>query len=326
MARILVLDMLHNHSRSWLKLGFQNSISIAAWIDNFYVAADTPHNATRILTEAEQYLQRTWQLSIKPSSRLFLPVRGNRQEFTAEGWTSVHIFPCLGHKLEHSGSVSACFEYVVGSCWRSFWSNVSRTAAGRLSLSLFMTSFNRSVTPILSFRVARWPFVLAKARHLDTVQRRMIRLSVPVRRFASETDAVYGRRAARAVTDIQHALIPWSLLWAAAVVNWAANLLRNTGRACWGANLLSFRSPHELDELRCSNSSRRPGTRLEPGFTCRRWTDSVRAASAFVESFESSRRRPYANSFRNLSYKRLDKLVQRALESVKIIEENSSHL
>ena len=124
------------------------------------------------------------------------------------------------------------------------------------------------------------------------------------------------------ITDIQLPLVPWSLLWAAAIVNWAAHMLRNTGNACWSANLLHVKSTHELDERRACSSSKRPGTRLTPGFMCRRWTDSEAAASVFISSFKIVRR-PYANRSRKLSFSRSEHVICTAKRSIEFINSSS---
>ena len=111
-------------------------------------------------------------------------------------------------------------------------------------------------------------------------------------------------------------------LWAAAIVNWAAHMLRNTGNACWSANLLHVKSTHELDELRACSSSKRPGTRLTAGFMCRRWTDSVAAACDFISSFKIVRR-PYANNSRKLSFSRSERVICTAKCSIDFINSSS---
>ena len=188
-----------------------------------------------------------------------------------------------------------------------------------------MSLFNRCVTPVASFRFARWPFTIDRSKKLDAQQRRMIRLAVRVRRLSGETDELYCRRAAHVVSDVHFALTPWSLLWAVSTVNWASHLFRNTAGASWAANLLTLRSTSELEIRRALNSNRRPGTRSASGFMCRRWTDSVSTAISFIRKFSTSRK-PYGNSFRHLDFQKTVKFLNSALSSCEFIEQNSSHL
>ena len=119
-----------------MSLGFQQTTTVACWIDNLYAVGDSPFKAISILNESETFLRSKWKLRIKPDSKLFMPVRGNRAECSVEGWSEVTSFPCLGHIIQASGSASDCIDSVIGACWRAFWKNVSKPAAGPLNLSL----------------------------------------------------------------------------------------------------------------------------------------------------------------------------------------------
>ena len=130
-------------------------------------------------------------------------------------------------------------------------------------------------------------------------------------------------RAARVVSDIQFALVPWSPLWATAIVNWAAHMLRNTAKPCWSDHLLHFKSSHEIDELRATNSSKRPGTRVDSGFMCGRWTDSVTVATDFVVHFKIVQR-PFANGSRCLSLSRVECVICTAKRSIEFIKHSSA--
>ena len=267
----------------------------------------------------------TWGLAIKPSSRVYMPVRGNRQEFSAPGWKCASVFPCLGHMLEASGSIVPCFDRVVSACWRAFWKNLSKPVAGQLALSLKMSVFSRCVTSVLTFRLARWPFTISNAKRLNAIQRRMIKIMSPLPRLSGETDVLYNSRCARAVTDIQHSMVPWGVLWASHNVNWASHILRDTAHASWPAKLLHVRSTRQLDLWRSTSVSKRPGTRAESGFVCRRWTDSVNFAIEYLASFKLSNR-PYANGTRRLPYKKIHSILDRASQSSTFVKQNIARL
>ena len=139
-----------------------------------------------------------------------MPVRGNRDDFEASGWSRVNVFPCLGHLLEPNGASRACRESVVTSCWRAFWANIPKSASSPLSRSINLGMIDKCVKPLISFRAAGWPFPLQFSKLLDVLQRRMIRSVVPIRRNALESDLEFCRRAARAVSTVQMSCIPWS--------------------------------------------------------------------------------------------------------------------
>ena len=184
---------------------------------------------------------------------------------------------------------------------------------------------DRCISPIITFRAPRWPFCLESCRKLDILQRKMIRLAVPPRRLASETDAEYSRRSAHAVTDLQNCAVPWGVRWACSVVNWAAHVIRNTAQACWSARVLHIKSSSEVDRLRSTSQSHRPGTRIEAGFSCRRWTDGVFVACNIVKQYTVSAR-PYKNQARRLSFDKLHQLLLFADRSVHFIEQNRNML
>ena len=70
--------------------------------------------------------------------------------------------------------------------------------------------------------------------------------------------------------------------WARAVVKWALHVIRNSYGAVWANPLLAVRSSVELSSLRSHNSNRL-GTRLQSGFSKRRWVDCVRVALDHLE-------------------------------------------
>ena len=233
--------------------------------------------------EAEQYLLETWRLSIKPSSRVYMTCQGNLEDGDFEGWTGSSSCVCLGHLLDHSGSAAPCISKTLASAWRSFWANLGKASSKPLSISTRLKQLNRLVTPIVSFRAPRWPFTAHAAKHLDREQRKMIRLILHIQRLPSETPQAYGRRAGRMVSQLQLTYTPWCFLWAERVCTWAAHLIRDTGGASWGKQILIVWSTREVDTRRMLNNSR-PGTRINPGFTCRRWTETVHVAATFSKT------------------------------------------
>ena len=116
-----------------------------------------------------------------------------------------------------------------------------------------------------------------------------------------DTPQTYGRRAGRMVSQMQHAHTPWSHLWAERVCTWAAHIIRDTGGASWGNQILSVRSTTEVDTLRILNHNR-PGTRLNPGFTCKRWTETVGTAAQFLEDSISRTSKNYGQYRANFAF------------------------
>ena len=116
---------------------------------------------------------------------------------------------------------------------------------------------------------------------LDKIQRRMIRLSLNVRPLVGETEDAFFRWSARVISNVQKDCGCWSWGWAERCITWAAHIIRNNCNCAWGNSILDVRSTREIDLLR-SQQTNRPGTRCQAGFMCRRWTDSVPFALAFL--------------------------------------------
>ena len=131
-----------------------------------------------------------------------MPVLGNDQDYVDDEWSCVTVFPCLGHLLESDGSMRACFRATEGAAWRAFWASFGKARNGPLALATKLSQLDRVVKPIVSFRAARWPFVVKYAKILDKFQRRMIRLIARIPGLAGEEPAAYSRRAARIVCQL----------------------------------------------------------------------------------------------------------------------------
>ena len=74
-------------------------------------------------------------------------------------------------------------------------------------------------------------------------------------------------------------------MWAANIVSWAAHVVRKTAGASWSSRILHVRSTAEIDELRATKSYKRPETRMDSGFVCRWWTDSVQVAMDYGRDY-----------------------------------------
>ena len=180
----------------------------------------------------------------------------------------------------------------VSGAWRAFWGNVGGAKAGSLFSKLKLYQLDRCVSPVVLYRVSRWPFTVGSARYLDRVQRRMIRSALRIKFLSGETELAYSRRAAHLVSNIQGERGSWSSIWAERCITWAAHLIRNRHGCSWGANILDVRSTSEVSARRMLNSNR-PRTRMLSGFCSRRWTDGVSVALEFWNSLPAKSLKKY---------------------------------
>ena len=127
------------------------------------------------------------------------------------------------------------------------------------------------------YKCPRWPYSKYRARLLDIIQRKMLRIIYGVRSKLDETPNAFARRAAREVSKVQLEVGVWSHLWAKLVVTWGAHMARNTCKNSWSGLLLDVQSSSDLRRRRAAFSNR-TATRAAAGWLCPRWTDSVQLA------------------------------------------------
>ena len=223
------------------------------------------------------FLSRCWGLVFKPDSRqILLPKDQPCDTFVSaecmSKWPVKAPFPCLGHRLSRDGSTLACRQATIRACWSSFWANIMRPVKTFQNRRKLVSRINIFVTPILRFRMARWPYVVSQAKALDHVQRQMIQIALNLRPVLGETQEAFCRRKNRETTFHQTRHVAWSSFWAKAVGDWGKHVRRNTNGSVWSASLLELRSSEELAQRR-SQFNNRPHTRRFSGFNPRRWED-----------------------------------------------------
>ena len=239
-----------------------------------------------MLEECEKHLERTWNLQFKQGSTEFLVVWGSMDdELVSERWRKVDVFNSLGHRIEHTGSIQCCFSMTIAAAWRAFWANVGKPCFRSFSVSLKVSRILTLVQPIITFRMSRWPWTQTKAKHLDTIQKRMFQIALGLKPTPDESWSCSVRRRHTRVGEYLPSKKLWSAVWAQRVVNWQQHIDRNTNNACWSARLSNFRSPEELADRRVASSQNRPQVRIAPGFTSKRWSESVSDASDYIKTF-----------------------------------------
>ena len=87
-------------------------------------------------------------------------------------WPLKDSFVVLGHILEPTGSIRACWKRTRASMWRAYWSNPGANAANHISMAHRVQLLARAVQPQLAFRCSRWPPQRQIATEVDTLQQR----------------------------------------------------------------------------------------------------------------------------------------------------------
>ena len=191
----------------------------------------------------------------------FLPSwREDFAQAIRERWKRVSTFVVLGHRLQQTGSIESCFDFVVRQAWKAFWKNVGQASCSRMSVRLRISMIERVVFPILNFRLSRWPFTLKYSRRLCTIQRKMVAVVLRVRILPGESPGCFVSRKQRAISREIPPFKSWSYIWASRVDTWALHIVRNTNNRVWAARIADFRNAEELEARRLANPSRRPDT------------------------------------------------------------------
>ena len=144
---------------------------------------------------------------------------GCEQTNTDPTYKVVTNFEALGHTLMSTGSCEVCFQATIRAAWKQFWQHVSLKCSGRSPVVFRMDFMTRYIRPIIVYRCARWPYSKHRARLLDIVQRKMLRIVAGIRRLQDETSESFARRSARKVADLQSNQGCWSVLFKVTEVN-----------------------------------------------------------------------------------------------------------
>ena len=120
LARIPVESTFVERAPVWRKWGFPvqmkdgiwASLCCASYIDNCFAVSRTPAGAISILEDLENELRDKWELTMKPTSRSFVEAKGGKRgALDEQKWPKQETFNVLGHWLQDSGSVRACWTH-----------------------------------------------------------------------------------------------------------------------------------------------------------------------------------------------------------------------
>ena len=286
-GRIPVEQTIADRHSIWNKWAFAGRITMSVYIDNLYSAASSAHGATTIIQDAEDYLRDNWNLKIKPSSKVVMPVIGHDPGTLSPSWNISPVFIALGHHLTATGSIQLCVDTTIKQLWACFWKNIGGRDLAKIPIKYKLVLMQRSLEPLLRYKMARWPFQETVAKRLDKLQRRMIGIALHVAKREDETPEQYVRRRGRTAAAHQTSFTSWSVLWARLIVSWHDHILRPRNQGSWATRLTDVKSPEELAWRRACFASR-PATRTQSGWCCRRWWEGVQYAKLHLNSCKSS--------------------------------------
>jgi len=292
LGRIPVEAIIADRRSHWRPHGFRTDSSplcLCTWVDNLFSASDSLAGALYILDDFESQLQQHWHMNIKRSSRCCMVSDGNLDiPEDVDRWPLVDTFIVLGHAVQSSGSIRACWARARSTMWKAFWVNPGATSAAQLAHDKKLALMSRAVLPQLSFRCSRWPPQRQIASELDNLQQKMTASLLRLPPAPGEEAEDYVRRRGRAARKICTEQGMWSNHWFGRATRWDEHLARPRNWKSWPARLREYRGRQWLIERRAhfapsvaSRSSTasvfagRTGTRSFRGKVHTRWHDGI---------------------------------------------------
>jgi len=283
LARIPVESTFVERAHVWRKWGFPTQskdgtwtvLCCASYIDNCFAVSRTPAGAISILEDLENVLNDKWALTMKPTSRSLVEAKGGKRgALDEEKWPKHETFNVLGHWLQDSGSVRACWTRTRKQMWGAFWANVSAAGSMKLPLPLRLKLLLRAVMPILDFKCSRWPPQRQIANELDSVQRKMVAILLRLTPADGETREQFTRRRGRAARQLCLQGGLWSQRWFRRTLDWDTHVRRERNGFTWSAKLVDYRAADYLAQRRAFHHGR-TASRSQPGYVSRRWHDGI---------------------------------------------------
>ena len=298
MARIPVESIFVDRSLMWRQWGFAldgpgltrdsphcRVFCMASWVDNLFAVSDQLLHAIWLLEDFALQLKLKWGLEIKPSSRSCMVSAGSASSSPDPArWPQVQTFDVLGHKLDDTGGIRACWIATRKAMWRSFWGNAACNQARQLPLGVRLGLVKRATVPILDFRCSRWPPQHLVAKEIGTMQRKMAATLLHVRPAALEEPRAFASRKGRLSSALCRRMGWWSVRWWRRCCDWDAHIRRERNAHSWCHALVTWHDGQWLAQRRAeasgnSSSTSRTRTRAVRGHPQQRWDSGIALAA-----------------------------------------------
>lgn len=267
------------------------------WVDNLFWFAKTIYSAVAIGARLEERLKSRWNLELKPDSKILQPGLGNPEiVHGAVGWSILPSTPYLGHIVQTSGSIRACWQLARTKMWKAFWVNSGSKLGRRLPVPAKIALLHRCVASVATFRMSRWPPQIQIAKEVDATQAKMMAIILGVKPNVGEDPATFSRRRAKSarLSCRSHGL--WSQLWFKRAIAWDDHLSRH--QDLLPSIFRNYRDHAWLERRRatyaCGNTIRRnswttfagrTATRATSGFVATRWQTGIQLAKSSPATF-----------------------------------------
>ena len=288
MGRIPVEKTMIERRSHWRRWGFkahEDVLCVCSHVDNLFSVSKSLQSAKSMLEDFGKQLEVNWDLKIKKSSRSCMISAGGPGAVASDKWPARDSFEVLGHTLQNTGSIRACWKHTRNKMWKSFWANPGSRDASALEPRTRIKLLDKAVMPQLSYRCPRWPPQKTIAVELNALQRRMVSSILRIPQNSGETAAEYvkrrGQNSGRHCTQMGKL----SSRWFKRARNWNEHLLRARNRQSWPARLLHYKDAGWFVQRRlsflpadCKAGSclaGRTDTRAVRGCVHMRWHDGI---------------------------------------------------
>ena len=185
----------------------------------------------------------------------------------AQRWPMNDTFLVLGHLLQPTGSIRACWSRTKAVMWKAFWTNPDAESAKNVSIPCKLQLLTRAVQPQMSFRCSRWPPQRQIAHEVDTLQQKITASMLRVPRNHHEEPADYIRRRGRLARALCQKQGRWSAHWFTRACAWDKHISRGHNDNAWSAKLRDYRGKEWLMQRRADLAPHASSASLSAGRT-----------------------------------------------------------
>ena len=204
----------------------------SSWVDNIYTVAPSPSSATTALELILQHLRGVWHLSCKDGSKEVMSCKScPDQVVVGVGWQSVEDCYILGYCTQSDGGVRRAWTVVKQRIQRALFANIRAPGFKRLCARSKVAMLGRVLSPIFLYGAQTWPPSHALCVDVNSFQRKIIGISLGLRKTVHEDPAAFvrrrGRMASRLIEDTD---TWWTRRWLKRILKWNDHLTRDYER------------------------------------------------------------------------------------------------
>ena len=183
-----------------------------------------------MLSRVFDSLRRYWGLEMKEGSASCLASRGH--DFgDFEPPSNIPIVPqatFLGWIVSDDGGILASWQAMKAAVWAAFYANIRCRGWKRLGMRRRLTLLDRTIRPLLAYRLRIHGPTTASVTQLEKLQRHLVSRALGNFKLSTEDFKTFFVRASRqAKSHIGSRVSDWALDWVKGTLLWDAHLRRD---------------------------------------------------------------------------------------------------